>query len=156
VLKSQGCGGGIHHIENLWEICIQNVVAKQHDDTQKAKPDPIHHQSHGDNTFLTMQPTITYCTHTTHPSSHNLNQDTCTIDPPSGQILLGGISWDSDGLLLTPRDKGSAEMEDVQHVDMLLVPQAHQLPVRLGMFRALRALKTLMTLTASRMMRKSL
>jgi hypothetical protein len=34
------------------------------------------------------------------------------------------LPWDSDRLLLTPRDEGSAEMEDVQHVDKDIVAGA--------------------------------
>jgi len=89
-------------IKNSWEICIQNVVAKQHDDTQKAKPDPIHHQSHGDTTFLTMQPTITYCTHT-HTLLATISTRThAPLTLPQARFYLAGFPGTATGYFSHP------------------------------------------------------
>lgn len=67
------------HITHLWwwdpspemiarslEIRDQNFAENQQDDTPNAKPHPIHHQSRTTTTFLTMQPTFMFGSHTSN------------------------------------------------------------------------------------------
>jgi hypothetical protein len=113
-------------IDRSCRIRLRNLTENRQDDIRQAKPDPIHHPSRTDTTFRTKQPVITYGTRTMQCPSHNLNQDEGTVELPSGQILLGttpSLSWDRDGILLTPRE-GLAKMEDVQCTDKSLVSWA--------------------------------
>lgn len=53
------------------------------------------------------------------------------LELPSGQNLLGTttpVSWDEDGILLTPRDEGLAITGDVQLADKDIVAGALDLP----------------------------
>jgi hypothetical protein len=95
---------------------LQNVIGNRQDNARQAKPDPIHHPSSLNTTFVPTQPITTYGVPTTHSTSHNTRR--------SGQILLGttpSLFWDRDGILLTPGEEELARMEDMQRVDKGIV-----------------------------------
>jgi hypothetical protein len=121
-------------IENAAKIRLQNSILNQHNETRNPKPDHIHHPSRRNTTFSTKQPLIplVYGTPITHSSSCNPNEDADTFKLPSGRNLLGTttpVSWDEDGILLTPRDEGFAITGDVQLADQDIFTGAPDLPL---------------------------